>query len=102
MQTFSLTTLGLWTGLEDWPHRACVDAVVTEMHAQRYSARSIYHFVQAARGFVAWRSDTMGAVPLGYDEIDRFVVHRRAAGALRNGERKAWLAFVRPWCRRAL
>ena len=38
MQTFSLTTLGLWTGLEDWPHRACVDAVVTEMHAQRYSA----------------------------------------------------------------
>jgi hypothetical protein len=75
--------------LEDWPHRACVDAVVTEMHTQRYSARSIYHFVQAARGFVAWRSDTMGAVPLGYDEIDRFVVHRQAAGALRNGERKA-------------
>jgi hypothetical protein len=34
MQTFSLTTLGLWTGLEDWPHRACVDAVVAEMHAQ--------------------------------------------------------------------
>jgi hypothetical protein len=33
MQTFSLTTLGLWTGLEDWPHRACLDAVVTEMHA---------------------------------------------------------------------
>jgi site-specific recombinase XerD len=89
MQTFSLTTLGHWTGLEDWPHRACVDAIVTEMHAQRYSAQSIYHFVQAARRFVAWRSDTMGAAPLGYDEIDRFVVHRRVAGALRNGERKA-------------
>ena len=89
MQTFSLTRLGLWTGLEYWPHRACVDAVVTEMHAQRYSTRTIYHFVQAARRFVAWRSDTMGAGPLGYDEIDRFVVHRRAAGALRNGERKA-------------
>jgi hypothetical protein len=31
----------------------------------------------------------MGAAPLGYDQIDRFVVHRRATGALRNGERKA-------------
>jgi 23S rRNA U2552 (ribose-2'-O)-methylase RlmE/FtsJ len=54
--TYSLTTPGLWTGLEDWPHRACVDAVVVEMQAQSYAARSIFRLVQIA-GAVSGRQD---------------------------------------------
>lgn len=89
MQTYSITTPGIWTGLEDWPHRACIDAVVTEMQTQRYSAKSIYHLVQTAGRFVAWRTCAFGDAAVEYNEIDRFVAHRLAAGRLRNGERKA-------------
>jgi site-specific recombinase XerD len=88
MRSYSLTTPGLWTGLEDWPHRACVDAVVTAMQAQHYSARSVYRFVQSARRFVSWRFETAGEGPPEYAEIERFAAHRRATAIVPNGERK--------------
>ncbi|WGF90953.1 tyrosine-type recombinase/integrase [Marinivivus vitaminiproducens] len=89
MQTYSLSTPGLWTGLEDWPHRACVDAVVAAMQAERYSAKSIYQFVQSARRFAAWRGETTGDAPLAYDDTDRSLAHRRATAVVPNGQRKA-------------
>jgi site-specific recombinase XerD len=92
--SYSLTTPGLWTGLEDWPHRPCVDVVVAEMQAQRYAARSIFRLVQIAAAFVAWRTAAFGDTPVDYDDVERFIDHRRGAGKLRNGERKG-LARVR-------
>jgi hypothetical protein len=88
MRSYSLTAPGLWVGLEDWPHRACVDAVVTAMQTQCYSARSVYRFVQSARRFVAWRLETAGEAPPEYEEIERFAAHRRATAIVPNGERK--------------
>jgi hypothetical protein len=99
MQTFSLTTLGLWTGLEDWPHRACVDAVVTEMHAQLYSAQSIYQ----RRGGSWPGALTRWALPRS--GMTRLIASSSIGGrrALSGrGTPRPWLAFVRPWCRRAL
>jgi site-specific recombinase XerD len=88
MRSYSLTAPGIWAGLEDWPHRACVDAVVTAMQTQCYSARSVYRFVQSARRFVAWRLETAGEAPPEYEEIERFAAHRRATAIVPNGERK--------------
>lgn len=89
MPRYSLTTPGIWAGVTDWPHRACVDEVINAMQAQGYSARSIYQFVQSVGRFVAWRSETKVLGSATYDEIDRFLAHRRATGVLPNGERKA-------------
>ena len=71
--SYSLTTPGLWTGLEDWPHRPCVDVVVAEMQAQRYAARSIFRLVQTAAAFVAWRTAAFGDTPVDYDDVERFI-----------------------------
>jgi site-specific recombinase XerD len=87
--SYSLTTPGLWTGLEDWPHRACVDEVVAEMQAQSYAARSIFRLVQVVGAFVAWRTAAFGHAPVQYDDIACFIDHRHGAGQLQNGERKA-------------
>ncbi|MBS0363396.1 MAG: tyrosine-type recombinase/integrase [Proteobacteria bacterium] len=86
--SYSLTTPGLWAGLEDWVHRACVDAVVAEMQAQGYAARSIFRFVQNARAFVAWRDGALGAATIDHADFGRFVDHRREGGQLKNGDRK--------------
>jgi hypothetical protein len=90
MRTYSLEKPGLWCGIEDWPHRQCVDAMVSSMQDQKYSAKCIYKAVQTAGRFVAWLgSQTAGADDLDYAAVERFVGHRAKTGELRNGERAA-------------
>lgn len=91
MQTYSLRNPALWHPIEGWPHRPCVEALVSSMQSQGYSVKCIYLAVRTAGRFVKWvrDQDTDGNRGLTYADVEHFIVHRAATGELRNGERSA-------------
>ena len=93
MQTYSLDAPGLWGELERWPHRQCVELMISNMRADGYRDQSIYKAVRTVRRFVLWL-DGAAERYLCFGSSDEFVAYRARLGELRNGER-ATLARLR-------
>lgn len=93
MTGIPLETSAFWQPIEVWPHRACVISLIEEMTGEGYAVRTIRATVQIISSFLRWSIDRSERSPrqIEHADIDYFIGSRGAAGALRNGERRALL-----------
>ncbi|NKM94318.1 tyrosine-type recombinase/integrase [Rhizobium leguminosarum] len=87
----SFKTIKRWKLIEDWPHRASVDAVITSMVDKGYSSETMVRAVRFIGAFVECQTNRDSGEPERLDaaDIDGFIASRLAAGAIENGNRIA-------------
>ncbi|MBY5336994.1 tyrosine-type recombinase/integrase [Rhizobium leguminosarum] len=87
----SFETVKRWKLIEDWPHRATVDAVITSMIDKGYSSETMLRAVRFIGAFVECQNRRHGGEPERLDaaDIDQFIASRLSTGAIENGNRIA-------------
>ncbi|MBX4863605.1 tyrosine-type recombinase/integrase [Rhizobium leguminosarum bv. viciae] len=87
----SFKTIKRWKLIEDWRHRASVDAVITSMVDKGYSSETMVRAVRFIGAFVECQNNRDSGEPERLDaaDIDGFIASRLAAGAIENGNRIA-------------
>ncbi|TCU15088.1 hypothetical protein EV131_120102 [Rhizobium laguerreae] len=87
----SFETIKRWKLIEDWPHRASVDAVITSMVDKGYSSETMLRAVRFIGAFVECQNRRHGGEPERLDaaDIDQFIASRLSTGAIENGNRIA-------------
>ncbi|MFS2175233.1 tyrosine-type recombinase/integrase [Rhizobium pisi] len=84
-------TIKRWKLIEDWPHRASVDAVITSMVDKDYSSETMVRAVRFIGAFIECQNKRSGGEPerLNAADIDQFIASRSSAGGIENGNRIA-------------
>ncbi|MGO7162800.1 tyrosine-type recombinase/integrase, partial [Rhizobium johnstonii] len=87
----SFETIKRWQLIEDWPHRASVDAVITSMIDKGYSSETMVRAVRFIGAFIEYQNNRDGGEPERLDagDIDQFIASRLSSGAIANGNRIA-------------
>jgi site-specific recombinase XerD len=91
MTTRSFERLTHWKLIEDWPHKASVEAVIASMFSEGYAFRTVRRAFRVIGTFVEWHNKRCGAEPQGLDfgDIELFVSSQLSAGTLQHGNRIA-------------
>jgi site-specific recombinase XerD len=87
----SFETIKRWKLIEDWPHRASVDAVITSMVDKGYSSETVVRAIRFMGAFIECQNKRNGGEPERLDaaDIDQFIASRLSTGAIENGNRIA-------------
>ncbi|WP_421407656.1 tyrosine-type recombinase/integrase [Agrobacterium tumefaciens] len=91
MTTPSFETIKRWKLIEDWPHRASVDAVITSMVDKGYTSATMVRAVRFIGAFIECQNNRDGGEPerLAAADIDQFIASRLSSGTIENGNRIA-------------
>ncbi len=87
----SFKKLTRWKLIEDWPHRASVEAVIASMFGEGYAFQSVVRAVRVIGAFVEWQNKRCGGEPerLDFGDIELFASSQLSAGTLQHGNRIA-------------
>jgi hypothetical protein len=66
----SFEAIKRWKLIEDWPHRASVDAVITSMVNKGYSPETMLRAVRFIGAFVEYQNKRYGGAPERLDAAD--------------------------------
>lgn len=87
----TFVTMKCWKLVENWPHRASVDAVITSMDNEGYSSQTMVRAVRFIGAFIEYQNNRTTGEPERLDTagIDEFIAGRQSAGTIENGNRIA-------------
>lgn len=87
----SFETIKRWKLIEDWPHRASVDAVITSMVDKGYASETMVRAIRFIGAFIECQNKRNGEELERLDaaDIDQFIASRLSAGTIENGNRIA-------------
>jgi integrase len=91
MTTLTFERLTRWKLIENWPHRASVEAVTASMFGEGYAYQTVVRAVRVIGTFIEWQNGRYGGDTEGinFEDMELFVSSQSSAGTLQYGNRTA-------------